>query len=498
MVDYEEVGGHHHGFGSFYRRHKVVVWLIVLLVVVVIVITGTFVGIQLNKKKGEGETPLLRDYVTAATVMNGLNDLWKIAQENNGTRAAGTTGYEASVNYILGQLKQTDYEVSVQLFNFSSLIVVEPPTLEQVNPVPKTWTYQTDYNVMGSGEGPRSANAEMFIVSSLGCNEEDWDGFPPGYIALVTRGVCAFQDKANLAANHSASAVLIYNDGADPSRTGLINAGVSSPGLPVFFATYAVGLYLTYSPGPIVLSLSVNNKGGTTITKNVIAHTRAGKNDTAVVIGSHLDSVPAGAGINDNGSGSALNLALALELFKTGLSKSVANQVRFCWFGAEELGLLGSEAYVESLIKAGTIGDIAANLNFDMIGSTNFFRGIYNGTSAAQGPAHNGSATIQYLFLESFNKRELATQPTPFDGRSDYGPFLAQNIPAGGLFTGAEGIKSPAELLLYGGIMNAPYDSCYHQSCDTILNINQVVAGEMAYAAAEVVQNLVFQPDIKA
>ena len=61
----------------------------------------------------------------------------------------------------------------------------------------------------------------------------------------------------------------------------------------------------------------------------------------------------------------------------------------------------------------------------------------------------------------------LANDPTPFDGRSDYGPFIAAGIPAGGLFTGAEGIKTSAQQATYGGTTGTQYDDCYHLACDT-------------------------------
>ena len=61
---------------------------------------------------------------------------------------------------------------------------------------------------------------------------------------------------------------------------------------------------------------------------------------------------------------------------------------------------------------------------------------------------------------------------TDFSGRSDYGPFIAVGIPAGGLFTGAEGIKTPEEVDLWGGTAGEQYDPCYHLACDTFDNIN--------------------------
>jgi Zn-dependent M28 family amino/carboxypeptidase len=112
-------------------------------------------------------------------------------------------------------------------------------------------------------------------------------------------------------------------------------------------------------------------------------------------------------------------------------------------------------------------------LNFDMIGSPNFMRGIYDGDNSSfpvgpgvqQGPP--GSGEIERVFTDYFASQGLYSQPTPFSGRSDYGPFITNGIPAGGLFTGAEGVKTATEAAIYGGTAGAQYDPCYHLACDT-------------------------------
>ena len=195
------------------------------------------------------------------------------------------------------------------------------------------------------------------------------------------------------------------------------------------------------------------------------------------------DSVGVGAGINDNGSGSAAILEIAEQLAAVNLR----NKVRFIWFSAEESGLLGSEAYVASLPDAER-EKIAAMLNFDMIGSPNFVRFVYDGdlsdSEPPEGGAPAGSAEIEELFLAYFASRGLATEPTAFDGRSDYGPFIDAGIPAGGLFTGAEGIKTAAQAAVYGGVAGEQYDPCYHLGCDDLLNLSNPALDQMSDATA--------------
>jgi Zn-dependent M28 family amino/carboxypeptidase len=202
------------------------------------------------------------------------------------------------------------------------------------------------------------------------------------------------------------------------------------------------------------------------------------------VQGSHLDSVVPGPGINDNGSGSAYNLEAAIQLAKHHIKPR--NTIRFAWWGAEEEGLLGSQHYVDSLDDAER-ARIMLNLNFDMIASANFVRFVYDGDGSDTGTSGpEGSAQIEQAFLDYFASQYLPTEPTAFDGRSDYGPFIDAGIPAGGLFSGAEGIKTAQEAATFGGVAGEAYDNCYHQACDTFSHLNDTSFDQLADAAATV------------
>ena len=134
---------------------------------------------------------------------------------------------------------------------------------------------------------------------------------------------------------------------------------------------------------------------------------KRGNDDRVVVQGSHLDSVIAGPGIQDNGSGSAYNLESAIQIAKKHIKPR--NTIRFAWWGAEELNLLGSTHYVNSLSDA-DFAKIALNLNHDMIASPNFVRFVYDGDGSdtpAAGPP--GSAQIEQVFLNWFQSQGLAT-----------------------------------------------------------------------------------------
>ena len=251
---------------------------------------------------------------------------------------------------------------------------------------------------------------------------------------------------------------------------------MTPPGLtiPAVFASHVAGENLATTPGATV-RVKVDFIAEQRTAYNVLAETSTGNDDNTVMAGAHLDSVQDGAGINDNGSGSAALLETAIQMAKV----KPPNTVRFAWWGAEEEGLLGSEYYVEQLTDAEE-EDIALYLNFDMVASPNYMFGVYDGDNsggtAAPGFIPEGSAQIEDVFEKFYADRGEPSQDSEFSGRSDYGPFIAVGIPAGGLFTGAEVAKTAAEAALYGGVAGASYDPCYHQACDNLTGAGQNTA----------------------
>ena len=163
------------------------------------------------------------------------------------------------------------------------------------------------------------------------------------------------------------------------------------------------------------------------------------------------------------------------------------NGVRFFWWGAEESGLVGSQYYVDSQSQ-GQLKKLSAYLNFDMVGSPNFARFVYDGDGstfeAPDGYVTPESAAIETLFETFYDSRGLAYEDTEFDGRSDYQAFADAGIPTGGLFTGAEGEKTAAQVARYGGGEGVAFDPCYHAACDDIGNVNFDVLDENADAIA--------------
>jgi len=405
--------------------------------------------------------------------------LQAVADDNGGTRAAGTPGYDASVDYVVETLEAAGYEVELDEFDFTFTAL---GILEQTAPI--TATYETgSFSGTGSGtvEGPVipvDLSLTDPAASSSGCEAADFAGLDfsgSADIALIQRGACFFAVKAVNAEAAGAEAVVIFNQGNTPANMGPLSGNATalpdgSPSnitIPMVGASFAAGVALA-QPGSEAF-VQVDPPVETT-QHNVIAELPGKNDDNVVMAGAHLDSVQQGPGIQDNGSGSAAILETAVQMAKV----KPQNTVRFAWWGGEESGLIGSTAYVNDLGQEER-DEIALYLNFDMIGSPNFVYFIYDGDDSdgvGAGPGPEGSAEIEEFFEGFYEARDLPFKGTDFSGRSDYGPFIAVDIPAGGLFTGAEVVKTPEEEAIWGGTAGDQFDPCYHLACDTFDNVS--------------------------
>jgi hypothetical protein len=401
-----------------------------------------------------------------------------------GTRAAGTDGYADSVAYVARHLRHAGYEVTLDpveiTFNF-------PAVLRQLTPNRKT--YETGV-FTGSGSGrvtgqvvPVDINVTGDRASTSGCEAADFDGIDwsgDADIALIQRGSCFFGTKAYYAEQAGAEAVIIFNQGDTPDRTELIVADATSVDPPI-----------PGNPGPVTHNIPVvgasfdqgvalAKSGSTAFVKvlpaemrtdyNVIAELKGKKENNVVMAGAHLDSVIEGPGINDNGSGSAAILETALMMAKV----TPVNTLRFAWWAGEEQGLVGSADYVAGLSQAER-DKIAVYMNYDMVASPNYIFGVYDAdesTFEAPVPVPAGSEAIEDVYESYYTARGVPYEDSEFSGRSDYEAFILAGIPSGGLFTGAEVIKTEEQEAIWGGTAGEQFDPCYHEACDTIANVS--------------------------
>ena len=426
----------------------------------------------------------------ASNIQYHLDRFYGIAEANDGNRAAGLSGYQASVDYVKTTLESAGYDVTVQQFPFNAFYPTGDGILQATAPTPTDYVWEEDFTYLSQTEpGDVSGTAVAVDVqlgpdntSTSGCEPEDFTGFPAGSVAVIQRGACAFGQKATNAANAGATGVVIFNQGNTEDRKGLTNATLGDDyagGIPVVFTTYDIGAGWVDQPD-LQLRVVTNVVREQTETSNVIAQTNRGNPDNVVMTGAHLDSVFEGAGINDNGSGSAALLELALQMKRA----HPRNQVRFAWWGAEEAGLVGSTFYVNSLSQEEK-DKIKVYLNYDMIGSPNFGNFIYDGDGSdfdLAGPP--GSAATEALFEKYFNLREIASEGTQISFRSDYAQFFEDGIAFGGLFTGAEVLKTEEQAAKFGGEAGVAFDPCYHSACDDITNVDELALEINGDAAA--------------
>jgi len=433
----------------------------------------------------------LQESVRVSGILTHQEVLQGFADKHQGIRASGTPGYDASVRYVMERLQRAGFKTSKQPFEFPFFMETSPPVFELTAPAPVVFKKGTEFVTMEFAP-TGNVTGEIQHVAALGCDAADFADFQAGHVALIKRGTCSFFQKALNAQTAGAASAIVVNveDKIDFTPTlGEEAFNSETPvTIPVVFVKSSVGSQLTAASTTHTATATVRE---IRTTYNVIADTRGGSNENIIVVGAHLDSVLEGPGINDNGSGSSTILEIALQLAKdfdvNDHHSRLRNKVRFAFWGAEENGLYGSYFHVDGLTDAAR-AHIAANLNFDMIASPNFVRFVYDGDGSAfesAGPA--GSDAIEKLFVNYFTARKLPSAPTEFDGRSDYAAFIDYGIPAGGLFTGAEGVKTAEEALTYGGHTGEAYDPCYHQACDTIYNYSPEAFDQMSNAASHAV-----------
>ena len=470
-----------------YRRASAVAGAIAVLAMLALAPAAPAQLDEVNTKK-------LRNAVTVSGILQHERAFQTIANLNGGNRASGTAGYDASAAYVKERLRRAGYRVTEQEFEFPFFQETAPAEFQRVSPDPKTYVVDEDFITMeysGSGDATgRLVPVDLVLppgaaanTSTSGCEASDFDGFQDGDIALLQRGTCPFATKAANAQTAGAAAAVIFNEG-QPGRTETLAGTLGGPGItiPVIGTSFAIGDEL--AQGDVVVRVATSTESEIRTTTNVLAETGEGDPTQKVVIGGHLDSTLDGPAINDDGSGTATVLEIAEAMRETKLDRKLRRQVVFGFWGAEENGLLGSEHYVETLGASG-IADLYAYLNFDMLGSPNYVRFVFDGDGSDTEPAGPpGSGEIESLFNRYYASQGMATDPTPFAGNSDYAPFQEAGLPVGGLFAGAGDLKTERQAQIYGGTAGQPFDPNYHTANDTVANLNSQALDELSDGAA--------------
>jgi hypothetical protein len=372
------------------------------------------------------------------TVGADLAALQRIADANGDTRAAGTPGDRATSEYLARRLRDAGYRVTMQRFRVPVYRERRPPHLTaDGRAVEAIRAFQ--FSPSGRVRG------RVRAIRALGCRTRDYRGLRRGEIALVRRGDCFFVIKVALARRAGAAAVLIANDaGTAPTPGSLLRPGHGGPVLGVTRDADLAGRRAT---------VEVRATSATRATANVIAEAGPEAARRVVMAGGHHDSVPAGPGLNDDGSGTVLLLALADRIPADRLPRGTT--LRLGFWAAEEIGLVGSRRYVNGL-NAAERERIAGYLNFDMVGSPDAEPAVYDTGDRME------DLMRRHLGLDAPEER--------LEGNSDHASFEAKGIPVNGLFTGL--------------------DDCYHRACDTLRNVDRAVLARSLRAAEAAVLDL--------
>ena len=415
--------------------------------------------------------------------MNHMTNFQAIADANLGpdghaSRNSGEPGYKASADYVAQVMTQAGYDVHIQTYKFNYFAYAGVPTLSEVSPIAHDYAVTTDFN---PGQSTGTANASLqpadgIIIpptptssSTSGCTAADFSGFTAGRIALIQRGGCNFGVKAQNAQAAGASGVIIFNEG-NPGRTGNLSGSLVDaagnpiiPTIPVVFTSFAIGDDLLTQYNQAVANntplptMSLTIKGivkPNTDDYNVIADSKGGDPNHVVVVDAHLDAIY-GAGMLDNASGSATILDIAQQMRNV----NPRNKLRFIWFGGEELGILGSAAYINSL-SSNDLSHIGYDLDADVTATPNYILGVLD----PAGPDLFGRTVTQTFpnrvykastiardyaigYYNSIGKNHELFSPVGTDAIS----FNQVGIPASGLLTGQDCCKSQAEVDLFGG-----------------------------------------------
>jgi hypothetical protein len=424
--------------------------------------------------------------VTVDAMTAHLRRLQEIADADGGSRADGSPGFDASVDYVVKALRDKGFEVSTPEFERLRTVSPGKPALTVGGR-----QFQVDQASLLVPTPAGGLSGPVLVPRrAAGCAPSDYAAPVKGGVAVTDDTGCSVIDKQNAALARGAAALVVISPGGrNGSPSGLFPRGYyDGLRIPVAVAGNDAAAPLRRASGTVRVVLDA--KTVKVHSRNVLAQTKTGSTHDVVMVGAHLDSVGApvaGPGINDNGTGVAAVLETALQL---GPSPATTNAVRFAFWGAEEDGLAGSLDYVFGLDRD-ALNDIALYLNFDMLGSPNAGFFTYDGDQSGPSPVARvpaGSDGVErtlaaYLYLAGKRPADM-----PLQQPTDYQSFLTAGVPIGGMTTGAEGQKTNVQARLWGGRAGAPFDPNYRTPRDRLDTVNRdalaVMGAGVAFAVA--------------
>jgi hypothetical protein len=385
------------------------------------------------------------------TLWQRLAHFQKIADDNpgpkgHGNRDTGTPGYAASVEYVAKLMRDANYAVTIQEYNYKKSDVIGTPAFGTA-----THTYALDrdwFVARQSGGGQLAAPIAPPSGSSSGCSAGDFGGFNRGNVALLEESAaCDFDDQVRNARGAGAAAVVLYATSEQPAREARLMHLADIPVLGV--TTRALGAELRAGAPTVRIDVRVRRRSD--VDYNVIADSRYGDPQHVVVVDAHLDAIY-GAGMLDNASGSTTILETALDMAKT----HTRNRLRYIWFGGEEIGLLGSRYYTTHLTRA-DLHRIVFDVDVDVTATPNFDILVADPKFAKKAKRFPPNVIPQSrvgnrYFADFFKTGGVVSRNARFgnDGTDSFS-FALAGVPNTGILTGQDCCKQPWETKLWGG-----------------------------------------------
>ena len=422
--------------------------------------------------------------VTVDGMDTHLRKLQEIADANDGTRAEGTPGDGASLDYVSQFLRDRGFDVQTPEFELLDRSEGGNPNLRIAG---RNFPVEQASLMITTPSGGLTA-ATLRPQKAPGCRTSDYDGRSvKGAIAVVDDTGCSVVAKQNAAVSEGAVGLLVVNTrGTNGSPAGLFTPGYYQE------LTVPVGVINPDADAALrrtdaAVRLTLDNKPVMKKARNVIAQTKTGDTKNVVVAGAHLDSAAVSPGINDDGTGVAALLETAAAL---GAEPSITNAVRFTFWASEENGHAGPTRYVHGLSRD-ELTDIALYLNFDMLGSPNAGYFTYDGDQSAQPNPEiplqsvpTGSAGLERTLAGYLNAAGVRPADMPLAKATDYFPFLAAGVPIGGLTAGASQQKTEVQARLWGGKAGTPFDPNYRTPRDEFDVVDREALAVLGPAAA--------------
>jgi Zn-dependent M28 family amino/carboxypeptidase len=420
----------------------------------------------------------VEDSITLDHLITHLKNFQTHADQNSsdfqGTRFTGTTGQQASQDYVLDLLKSAGYRTWSQDVPYEITWIKSSGRFEQTAPIARSFVSGEDYAPLaGSGGGNVTGVVSLPSGGVWGCNKEDFSGFPAGHIALIQRGGNCYQyrDKVFNAMAAGASGVIIANNVPGVMFTSL-GTPVPSMTTPVVMVSGEVAKELADAiqkgQSPTVhFDFEAVRKAG--VSQNIFAELTGVDDSHVVMAGAHLDSSPGNAGMNDNASAAAAILEVALQM------KDIkpSNTLRFAWWTGEEMGLEGSIYYIKNLPDKEK-KRIAVYINHEILGAPNGGRFIM-GTDDTTSPPGSKEIVERYMaYFTSMGLSFFVIDPMFANAgvRSDMLPFIQAGIPSSFIVTGAEIPWNPVFDEIFQDLKNrksgVATHPCYHKSCDRL------------------------------